>query len=122
MDRQQQAFLEVLQQAVGVIQQARTEQGWTAGAVALILLFCILGLAWMVRRLCVQVDEMSRWRTNLLQGQVEETTRALTTASTEIEQFGGRIAENTFAVKDNTRAVCGLREAIQAAPCGLKVT
>ena len=121
MDPQQQAFLSLLQQAAEVIQQARAEQGWTAGAVALVLTICILGLGWMIRRLWLQVDELSAWRTNLLQGQVQDTTRALTTSSAGLDRFGTRIEEAAEAVKHNTEAVHGLREAIRTAPCGVRL-
>lgn len=122
MDPQQQAFLSLLQQAAEVIQQARTEQGWTAGAVALVLVICILGLGWLVRRLSLQVDELSLWRTNLLQDQVQDTTRALTTSSAGLERFGARLDDAASAVKENTVAVHGLRETIQHAPCGMRLT
>lgn len=118
MDSQQQAFVDVVQQAVQTIEQARTEQGWTAGAVALVLLFCIVGLAWMVRRLCLQVDEFGNWRQTVLQGQVENTTRALELSASGLDQFGHRLDANTSALRENTGAVRALGDAIRAAPCG----
>lgn len=121
MDPQSEALLQVLRQSVAVIEQARTEQGWTAGAVALVLVICIIGLAWMVRRLCVQVDEFGVWRNAVLQGQVESTTRALDATSTGLGRFGEQLEDATKAVQDNTRAVHGLREAVQAAPCGVRM-
>lgn len=121
MDPQQTAILELLRQSADVINQARTEQGWTAGAVALVLVICIVGLAWMVRRLCIQVDEFAHWRHTILQHQVEDTTRALTAAATGMEEVGQRVDSAASAVKENTYAVHGLREAIQAAPCGMRM-
>lgn len=118
MDPQQQAFLEVLQKSVSVIEAARTEQGWTAGAVALVLILAIMGLAWMVRRLVLQVDEFGRWRSQVLQGQVESTTKALEMSAAGIDRFGRRIDQNTSALHDNTVAVHSLRDAIRAQPCG----
>lgn len=118
MDMQQQAFLEVVQKSVSVIEAARTEQGWTAGAVALVLVLCILGLGWMVRRLCVQVDEFSKWRNQVLQGQVETTVRALELSTNGLQIFGQRFDANTAALHENTVAVHSLRDAIRSAPCG----
>lgn len=115
------ALLQVLQQSVQVIEQARAEQGWTAGAVALVLLVCILGLGWMVRRLVHQVDEFGQWRQNVLQGQVEHTTKALEISASGLDQFGKRLDVNTSALRDNTAAVHGLREAIRDAPCGVRM-
>ena len=118
MDPQQQAFLDVLQNSVSVIESARTEQGWTAGAVALILVLAMLALGWMVRRLCSQVDELQRWRANVLQGQIESTIKALDVSADGLAGFGLKVQENTLAVNGNTQAVHALRDAIRAAPCG----
>lgn len=121
MDSQTQALVQILEQSVRVVEQARTEQGWTAGAVALILLIAILGLAWMVRRLYFAVDELSKWRANILQGQIESTTRALASTSSGLDQFGRQLETNTGALRENTGAVHSLREVIAAAPCGRQV-
>lgn len=118
MDPQQQAMMQFVEQAAQTIQQARSEQGWTAGAVALVLLACILGLGWMVRRLVHQVDEFGRWRNNVLQGQVEHTTKALEMSATGLDQFGHRLDANTLALRENTGAVRSLGDAIRKAPCG----
>lgn len=117
MDPQQQAFIEVLQKSVSVIDSARTEQGWTAGAVALVLVLCILALGWMVRRLCIQVDELQMWRANVLQGQIESTVKALDLSSDGLTCFARKFDEHTAAIKDNTHAVHALRDAIRKAPC-----
>ena len=116
--QQQEALVQFVEQAAQTIQQARAEQGWTAGAVALVLLVCIIGLAWMVRRLVHQVDEFGRWRNNVLQGQVEHTTRALEMSATGLDQFGHRLDANTLALRENTGAVRSLGDAIRKAPCG----
>lgn len=118
MDPQQQAFIEVLQKSVSVIDSARTEQGWTAGAVALVLVLCILALGWMVRRLCVQVDELQLWRANVLQGQLESTVKALDLSADGLAIFGRKVEENTAAVNNNTQAIHAFRDAIKQAPCG----
>ena len=118
MDPQQQAFVEVLQKSVNVIETAQVEQGWTAGAVAMILILAMLALGWMVRRLCLQVDELVRWRANVLQGQIESTVKALDVSADGLASFGQKVQENTLAVNGNTQAVHSLRDAIRAAPCG----
>ena len=119
MDTQQQAYLELIRESAQVIQQARTEQGWTAGAVALVLVVAILGLAWLVRRLDFRVDELSQWRSNVLTTQVESTVRAMETCNAHVDAFGHRLDGNTNALRDNTTAVHSLRDAIRAAPCGV---
>jgi hypothetical protein len=115
MSPEQQAFLQVLQESVAVIQQARAEQGWTAGAVALVLVICVLGLGWMVRRLCVRTDKFEDWRQQVLTGQVETTTRALDAAAAGLDQTASVVAKNTDAVYTLTRV-------IEAAPCGVRLT
>jgi hypothetical protein len=121
MDPKSEAIVQVLQQSVAVIEQARTEQGWTAGAVALVLLVAIVGLGWMVRRLCLQVDEFNTWRNAVMQGQVETTTRALDSAATGMDKFGQRIDQAAQAVRENTAAVLAVKDAIREAPCGVRM-
>jgi hypothetical protein len=118
MDPQSQALLQVLQESLGVIQQARAEQGWTAGAVALVLGLAIAGLGWMVRRLVLDVRELNGWRANVLQGQIETTTRALDASSSGMAKVGTELQENTTALRETTGAVHSLRDAIRLAPCG----
>lgn len=110
-------------------QHAHEAEGWT-GEITVIVLGALgvgMGLlfGWFVKAVQKQMtsqqahlEELQKWRAQVVEGQLETTTAALKDAASKSSSVTGKLAANTTAIENNTAALDRLKQAIHNAPCG----